>query len=187
MADGRRVRREQNREAVLDAMVSLFEAGSYQPTTDEIALRAGISPRSLFRYFTDTDDLSRAVIDRELLVSQPLLDADVDGDAPLDERIAGLVTARVRLFEAIAPTARAARLAATRNAVVAQRLRERRAHLRAQVRRLLDPGPSMLPAVDALCSFETYELLRHDQGLSKPKTIEALVIALRTLLVPVPA
>ena len=50
MADGRRVRREQNREAVLDAVVELFHEGSYQPTTDEIAIRAGLSPRSQFRY-----------------------------------------------------------------------------------------------------------------------------------------
>ena len=182
MADGRRVRREQNREAVLDALVELFHEGSYQPTTDEIAQRAGLSPRSLFRYFTDTEDLSRAVIDRELRTSQPLLELDVDEHAPLDERIEELVAARVRLFETIAPTARAARLAAVRNPTIATQLRERRARLRDQVRRVLDPEPAMLPALDALCSFETWELLRHDQGLSKPKAAAALTTSLRALI-----
>jgi AcrR family transcriptional regulator len=182
MADGRRVRREQNREAVLDAMVELFEEGSYQPTTDEIAQRAGISPRSLFRYFIDSEDLSRAVIDRELVTSQPLLELTVVDDAPLDERIRSLVEARVRLYETIAPTARAARLAATRNPTIAKQLRERRALLRGQVRRVLDPEAAMLPALDALCSFETYELLRHDQRLSKLKAAEALVVSLRALV-----
>ena len=178
MADGRRLRRSQNREAVLDAVVELFVKGSYQPTTEEIARRAGLSPRSLFRYFDDVEDLSRAVIDRELHASQPLLELVVDDGASLGERIRILVAARVRLFEAIAPTARAARLAALRNPIIAQRLRERRAFLRAQVRAVLDPPPALLPALDALCSFETYELLRHDQRLSKPKAAEALVSAL---------
>ena len=182
MADGRRVRREQNREAVLDAMVELFEEGSYQPTTDEIAQRAGISARSLFRYFTDTEDLSRAVIDRELVTSQPLLQLDIDEHEPLDVRIRALVAARVRLFEAIAPTARAARLAATRNPTIADQLRERRAFLRSQVRAVLDPEAAILPALDALCSFESYELLRHDQRLSKAKAAEALVMSLQALV-----
>ena len=42
--DGRRLRREQNREAVIDALVELFEEGSYTPSSGEIAERAGISP-----------------------------------------------------------------------------------------------------------------------------------------------
>ena len=181
MADGRSLRREQNREAVLDAMVELFGEGSYQPTTDEVAARAGLSPRSLFRYFTDVEDLTRAVIARELVVSKPLLELDVERSAPLADRVGGLVRARVRLFETIAPTARAARVAATRNPIVADQLRERRAHLRRQVRDLLSSPGDVVAAVDALCSFETYELLRHDQGLSKPKAtkvLEAAVLAL---------
>lgn len=182
MADGRRLRREQNRDAVLNAVVELFHEGSYQPTTDEIAGRAGLSPRSLFRYFDDVDDLSRAVIERELVATQPLLELHVDEAASTDERIRELVAARVRLFEAIAPTARAARLAAVRNPVIAQRLRARRALLRAQVRRVLDPPPALLPALDALCSFEAYELFRHDQRLSKSKATEALVASLQAIV-----
>ena len=58
--DGRRLRRDQNREAVLDALVALFHEGIYQPSTNDIAERAGISPRSVFRYFEDVDDLNRA-------------------------------------------------------------------------------------------------------------------------------
>lgn len=180
--DGRRLRRHQNREAVLDALVALFEEGSYHPTTDEIAERAGISPRSLFRYFVDADDLAQAVIDREIVASQPLLELDIDPDLPIGQRVQRLVESRARLFESIAPTARAARIAATRNAVIARRLHERRALLRAQVRELLAPPTPVLPAVDALCSFETYELLRHDQKLSRARTVDALVTAVDALV-----
>ena len=95
----------------------------------------------------------------------------------------------MRLFEMIAPAARAARGYALRHPVVAAHLRENRAYLRDQVHRLFaaeleGDRAALLPALDALCSFETCELLRFDQGLSRPKTASALVRALTALLEP---
>jgi AcrR family transcriptional regulator len=184
--DGRRLRREQNRDAVLDALTELFAEGAYQPNANQIAERAGLSPRSLFRYFDDVDDLNHAAIDRQLAAARPLLDVGVPPDAPTVTKIERLVDARVRLFETIAPAARSARVCAHRHAVVATQLREGRSYLRHQVARLFAPelgrDRALLPAVDVLCSFETYELLRTDQGLSRTKTVGALVAALHALL-----
>jgi AcrR family transcriptional regulator len=185
--DGRRLRREQNREAVLDALVALFTEGFYQPRASEIAERAGISPRSLFRYFDDVDDLNRAAIEHQLAAARPQLDIGIGPDAPTKAKVGRVVEARVRLFETIAPAARAARGYALSHAVVAAHLRDSRAHLRDQVGRLfaaeLDGDrATLLPALDALCSFETFELLRFDQGLSRPATVSALVSALTALL-----
>jgi AcrR family transcriptional regulator len=188
--DGRTRRREQNREAVLDALVRLFEEGDYQPTTEEIAQRAGLSARSLFRYFDDTDDLARAAIERELQTAGPLLELRVDPAASLDERIAAVVGARMRLYEAVAPTARAARACAHRNATVAEQLRRRRAMFRRQVAHAFAPelagdrddGATRLAAVDVLCSFETFDLLRLDQRLSRQRTTESVTTALAAVL-----
>ena len=187
--DGRRLRREQNREAVIDALVALFEEGRYQPGTAEIAERAGLSPRSLFRYFDDADDLNHAAIDRQLAKARPLLAVGVGPDAPTAEKIRHLVAARVKLHETTAPAARAARASAHRRPVVATQLHDARSFLRHQIERLFaaELGGAravLLPAVDALCSFETYELLRHDHGLSRSKVTSALVAALTTLLDP---
>jgi AcrR family transcriptional regulator len=187
VVDGRRLRREQNREAVIDALVALFEDGIYEPGSAQIAERAGLSPRSLFRYFDDVDDLNHAAIDRQLAAARPLLDVDAQPDDPLAHRVARLVDARIRLFEAITPGARAARICAHRHRVVADQVHDSRSYLRAQVRRLfareLDGDRAgLLPAVDALCSFETYELLRSDQRLSRVKTAAALEAALTSLL-----
>jgi AcrR family transcriptional regulator len=188
-ADGRRVRRAQNREAVLDALTQLFREGRYQPSSNEIADRAGLSPRSLFRYFDDIDDLNRAAIERQLALARPLLDIGLDRDAPIATKVERLVEGRVRLFERIAPAARAARVCAHRHPVVAAQLHESRAYLRSQVRNVFSQElhgatADVLPALDALCSFETYELLRGDQGLSRPQTVSALVRALTALLEP---
>ena len=187
LVDGRRLRRSQNRSAVVDALVELFEEGVYQPSTGEIAQRAGISARSLFRYFDDVDDLHQAAIESQLERARPLLDPAVDADAPTRTKIAGIVEARVHLFETIEPAARAGRIVAHRRPLVAATVEESRAHLRNQLRRLFatelrGERAVFLPAIDALCSFESYELLRVHQGLSRPKTVAALVAALTKLL-----
>ena len=185
--DGRRLRRAQNRDAVLEAMGALFAEGSYQPNVGEIAERAGLSPRSLFRYFDDLDDLVGAAIEHHLYRARPLLVLEIGGDSSTAAKIDHLVARRVALFEATAPAARAARACAHRQPVVAAQVARARSYLRHQVARLLAPelaGPAgaHLPAIDALCSFETYELLRGAHGLSRARTIEAMTGALRALL-----
>src|SRR5947199_5772249 len=112
VVDGRRLRREQNRDAVLDALVALHADGVYQPSTNEIAERAGLSPRSLFRYFDDVDDLNRAAIERQLAEARPLLDVGVGPEAATATKIEHVVEARMRLFQATAPAARAGRISA---------------------------------------------------------------------------
>jgi AcrR family transcriptional regulator len=179
--DGRRLRREQNRQAVLDALVSLLEDGEYQPTSTAIAERAGISPRSLFRYFDDVDDLSRAAIERHMARWGALFTFDIDLELPLPERIRAVVEQRARLFDVIAPIARTARVTAHRNKVIGAQLRNIRGHLRTEVARVLGAG-DVLPVLDALLSFESYELLRHDQHLSRDKVLDHLTGAVAALL-----
>ena len=186
--DGRHQRRERNREAVIDALLTLFEEGTYQPSSDEIAERAGISSRSLFRYFDDIDDLNRAAVERELASAQPMLELHLDASASTSEKIERVVTKRIELWEAIEPAARAARLNRYRRPVIAAQLVEGRAFLRAQLRELFAPElqdrAMLLGAIEVLTSFESYELLRIDQKLSRPKTIATLTSALHALLTP---
>lgn len=188
MLDGRRLRRVGNREAVIDALLELFRSGVYQPTAAQVAGQAGLSLRSLFRYFDDVDDLRGAAIERHLATMQAWLDIDVAPGDPLDVRIGRFVTGRIRLFEAVAPTARAARAVAHRQDVVAAQMAEARKRLRQQVRELFAPElagsrADLLGAVDALTSFESYELMRHDQRLSQARTKAVLVRALTALLI----
>jgi AcrR family transcriptional regulator len=185
--DGRRLRREQNRQAVLDALVELYAEGQYQPGSTLIAERAGLSPRSLFRYFDDIDDLNRAAIECQLAAARPLLHVDVGSDDDTATKVARLVESRAALFEATAPAARAARVCAPSHAVVATQVHDSRSYLRRQIEHLFAPElrgrrKVLLAAVDARCSFETWELLRREQALSRDKAVVALMVAVDTLL-----
>ena len=187
LTDGRRRRRKENRDTVIDALIALFDAGKYQPSAQEIAEQAGVSPRSLFRYFDDLDDLSEAAIERLVEGSRPFAEVEIPSSMPLSDRVDLLVEARVRLFETTAAAARAARITAHRRAPVATQLHDSRSFLRQQVSTVfgaeLDAGRRhLLPAVDALCSFETYDLLRSSHRLSQKRITDTLRDALRALL-----
>jgi AcrR family transcriptional regulator len=195
LVDGRRQRRERNRTAVVDALLDRYRQGDLNPATDDLAAAAGISPRSLFRYFTDLDDLVRAAIVRQQGHLAPRYLVPVDPETPLPRRIDGFVTARVDLLEAMGPVAEVARLRARDHPVIATELARIRTTLRRQVATLFgrelaalgDDGPATLALVDVAASWEAHHLLRHDQGLDRPGTEAALVLGLTRLLVPAAA
>ena len=188
--DGRHLRREENRTAVVEALVSLYEEGRYDPSAADIAERAGLSPRSLFRYFDDTDDLARAAVAHHVARVRPLLSVEVDPADPLERRIDEVVRRRIELWEAVGPSARVARMRAPVVPVLAAELHRNRAAQRAQLERVLAPelqalgdrGRQVLAAADVLCSFESYDMLRHDQGNAAREVAAILTDALRRLL-----
>lgn len=187
--DGRHLRRQQNRQAIVEALCELYEEGRYDATAAEVSERAGLSPRSLFRYFDDTDDLARAAIEHQQALARPLLRIGATPDDDLGTRIAAVVRARLDLWAHVAPGARAARMRAPISEAVAVELRQARSFLRHQLAELFaaeiaERGEHVLAAADVLCSFESVELLLHDHRLSRRRTAALLTESLRALLAP---
>ncbi|QYG95131.1 TetR/AcrR family transcriptional regulator [Iamia sp. SCSIO 61187] len=194
--DGRTARRARNREAVVTALLDLYRDGVLMPSADQIAARAGVSARSIFRYFADVDDLASEAVARQQEHLAPLLVLDLDPDAPLDDRIAAFVSARVRVLSGMGEVGRVARIRSVQQPVVARGLAHIRRALRDQVSVVLGPGladrpdaerAALLAAADVLCSWEAHDLMRHDQGLGPDATEAAMGLALRRLLAPAPA
>ena len=189
--DGRHARRDRNRLAVVDAMLQLYAEGNLDPSSDEIAERAGLSPRSLFRYFDDLDDLVRVAIGRQHERLLPMARLDVSVDAPLGQRVARLVAQRLRLFEKIASVGIVSRVRAPFQPLIASELAISRSFLRRQIEQLFEPELSAhdpadaagaLAAIDVLTSFESLHLLQHDQQLSPARIEATLVRAITRLL-----
>ena len=189
--DGRAARRDRNRIAVLDAVVELFSEGNLDPGPDEVADRVGLSVRSVYRYFEDRDALVRAAIDRHLETVFPLYLIHAIGEGELDARIERFVSARLRLYETIASTARAARVRAAVNQIIRAQVDLTRRALRDQVERHFAPELDALPsdrrlaitmAVDMLGQFESLDYYRLHRGLSLAETQAALTEAVRVLL-----
>lgn len=110
--DGRTLRRTRNRTAVIAALLDIIREGNLRPSASEIADRAGVSHRSIFRYFDDLDDLRRTAIDHAFEQARPMADIPDIGSGSLDERTASLVDARLALFESVDGTMQLARMRA---------------------------------------------------------------------------
>jgi AcrR family transcriptional regulator len=189
--DGRTARRDRNRVAVLDAVLTLFSEDNPNPSPEQVAQRSGVSLRSVYRYVADADDLIRSAIERHVEIVQPLFVIDDLGRGSLPHRLETFIDARLRLYEAIAPTARAARLRAPTNDAIRRQLELRRRFLREQTERQFAPEldrlgapvrAAVLGAVDALTQIETIDLYRHLRRCSPNDTRQMLDIALRALL-----
>ncbi|HEY4375946.1 MAG TPA: hypothetical protein VGM93_02265, partial [Acidimicrobiales bacterium] len=103
--DGRRARPERGRRAVVDAMLELLDEGMIDPGAQPIAERAGVSVRSVFRYFEDLDALAAAAVERQIERVGHLYEPPAR-DGSQVERVEAIVAQRRRLYEAIAPVRR---------------------------------------------------------------------------------
>lgn len=194
VSDGRRLRRDRNRQAVVHALLGLYKEGNLRPSSSEVAQRAGLSPRSLFRYFDDVDDLCRAAVDRHIRRILPLNEIRAVPEDPVPAKAAALAAQRVRLHEAIGSVGVVSRLQAPFQPLVQAELERARHGWRRQIADLFAPeiaamgaaGGAVLAAADVLCSFESHQLLRHDQGCS-PARVRAVLATSLTALFERPA
>lgn len=190
-ADGRTARRERNRDLVLDAVLELFAEGSLEPSAGEVAERSGVSLRSVYRYFDDSETLIRAAIARNLDRVRPLFEIDGLGEGPLGERIDRMVTGRFRLYEEIAPMMRATLQRAPANDILRENLDMNLRAMRRQVREMFAPELDALTPADArevaggldiLLSFHSLEQLRRTRAQTGAQSRRIIVRAVTALL-----
>lgn len=194
-ADGRNLRRERNRETIVAALLHLYDEGHIDVSAAGIANRAGLSERSLFRYFDDVDDLYRAACDAQFDRISLLADISNLGRGSLASKVERFVDQRIRLFKKVGNIGRAARAHAHRVPLIQKQLSKGRKILRDQMlHHFHDELATMdrtarlaaIAGIDVLCSYESYELMRHDQGLSDVAVKSALAISLTKFLEPNP-
>ncbi|HEY2746671.1 MAG TPA: TetR family transcriptional regulator [Polyangia bacterium] len=176
--DGRAARAERTRNAVVDALLDLIDGGNLQPTAQEVATRAGVSPRIVYFHFEDHAKLFAAAAARQ---SERVL-ADfrvIDASAPFAERLDAFVAMRARMFARAFNTRRAARLYEHVAPIVAGTLAFIRAVKREEAERVFARElDAMRPprrrdravALGAVTSFNTWESLRAHAGLSLEDT-----------------
>jgi AcrR family transcriptional regulator len=190
-ADGRTARRQRNRELVLDAALELFGEGMLEPGAAEVAERSGVSLRSVYRYFDDTDALIRAAVARSIEKVRPLFELDRLGEGPRQDRVERIVAGRVRLHGEVAPMVRATMQRAPTNTILRETHERNLAALRRQVEAMFAPELDALApddahevaaALDIVLGFQAIEHLRRIRGFSGEATRRTLVRAVTGVL-----
>jgi len=175
--DGRARRSQRSRAAIVDALHGLVGEGILQPTAQQIADRAGVGLRSVFRHFSDMESLLAEVDQRVRAQALPLLRAEPPRGGR-SERARALVARRIALFEQIAPYKRSGSLHRWRAAFIARNHAELARALRADLLRALpelrDAPDDVLEALDMALSFEAWDRMRTDQRLGRERAAAAL-------------
>jgi TetR/AcrR family transcriptional regulator, regulator of autoinduction and epiphytic fitness len=188
--DGRTIRAERTRGAVVEALLTLLNEGRLRPTAAEIAERAGVSERSVFQHFPDREALLEAVA-REQYQRVVTTVRPVDASMSLSQRIDDFVDQRCTVFEGGAGVRRAALLMEPQSDVVAGWLTSVRRAGAAEVERIFrreleatpaDEREPLGAALVAACAWSTFEALRFHQGLSVRRTRGAMRTMVARLL-----
>lgn len=184
--DGRTARALRTREAIVEGLVALLEAGAVQPSVEEIAARAGVSERTIFGHFHDREGLFAAVSEHQAARLRSEWGELPPPEAPLDERLDAFVDQRARIYELIAPVRRAGLLMAPFSETTQMNIAALRSLKRREAWRLF--GPELAgdrvrgAALAALASFSGWSALRGEQGLSVDDARAALRSGLEALL-----
>lgn len=181
--DGRRQRGQNNRARIVRAVLELTREGVFTPSAEQVARRADVSLRTVFRHFADMDSLYREVsqpIEAELreIAGRPFRSND------WRERLMELVERRCEAFDRIAPFRRAAEAQRHRSEFLEQSSQRLATVSRGILESVLPESAhrsDTFEAIDMLLSFPAWNRLRNEQALSNARACEVLKAAVAKL------
>lgn len=176
--DGRRRRSESSRDKIVAAMLALVAEGQITPSADQVATRASVGLRSVFRHFKDMESLyaeMTARLSRQFeMWLVPFDSTDWRG------QLAETIERRVTTYEKLMPFKRAADAHRHKSAAIQAEHVRTLALMRARLRSVLPDAitgdEQGFETLDLMLSVETWQRLRMEQGLSARKA-RALITA----------
>ncbi|MBW2242389.1 MAG: TetR/AcrR family transcriptional regulator [Deltaproteobacteria bacterium] len=184
-SDGRARRSERSRQAIVQALMALIGEGSPRPTAQQVAERAGVGIRTVFRHFSDMETLYAEMDVRLRVELRPLLRGG-QPEGGLEERIVALVARRADLFERFSPYHRSAALHRWRSHYLRGRhatdVRELRTNLLRWLPELEQRDSELTDAAELATSSEAWDRLRSEQRLSRNRASTVIEGTLRRLL-----
>lgn len=184
-ADGRHRRSMSSQRRIVRAMLELVAEGNVAPSADDVSDRAGVGRRSVFRHFSDMDSLYRemaAVLHVQFaqIAEQPFKATQ------WRDQLIELVERRANAFDRMAPYLSASIVHRNQSPVLQEGHVRFVGILRALLVNRLPPDVArdkvFVDAVDLLISFEAWQRLRQDQGLSPGDAKQVLSSAVQAVL-----
>jgi len=183
--DGRRQRSETSRKRIVRAMLELIGGGDVSPSAENVAARAGLGLRTVFRHFENMETLYQeinAAMTAELrpVAEKPFRRRDWRGQ--LDE----IVERRIAIFERIMPFKIATDVHRHHSPFLARKSEDLTLEQRAVLVRAVPADKryddAFFESLDLLLSFETWRRLRKEQKLSVARARRTLALLLGALM-----
>lgn len=183
--DGRRRRGQDNRARIVAAMMEIVHEGDVAPSAEQVAARADVGLRTVFRHFQDMDSLYREIALVVGAQGRAMLGGPIQAEHWRD-RVIEQIGRRALVFEKIAPFKRAADVFRHRSKVLGSDYSRLVVELREALVRELPPeiahDATRVEVLDLLMSFEAWSRLRREQDLTPKQAQDVLEAAVRRLL-----
>ena len=183
--DGRSLRGERNRQALLDAAMEMLDEGNLAPSAQEVAERAGVALRGIFRHFGGMEGLFAAV-DERVRESAVAILAGGNREGSFRERLLRAVEQRALAYEKNTNALLGGQAQRWRSPYIKENYARAQQELRKDLENWLPELTNLAAhrreAVDANASFETWYRLREHQNLSVDKAIDIVYDTLKILI-----
>ncbi len=166
-------------------MLELIGEGSLSPTAQQVAERAEVGVRTVFRHFSDMETLF-ATMNEEITAEVTSLFVDDVQTGPFEERVDALIDRRVAIFGKLAPYFRSSTLQRWRSHFLQEEHERTTRVFRRDLRRWLPEIESapvdVADAIELMLSFEAWNRLRMEQRLGLRRTVDVIRITVVELL-----
>ena len=182
--DGRLERRKASRKKIVNCTRKLIIEGYAEPTAEQVAERAGLTTRTLFRHFPDMQSLYLEVITEGRELAFAVMDEPFPTGSSA-ELLRTIVARRARVYEHLLPLQISRTLllhrsdqaqSDTRNDVI-----RRRKRLREILPGQVTADPLLFEAIDGVLGIVFWMSLRRDQKLSAQRAEEVMLHAVLRL------
>jgi AcrR family transcriptional regulator len=176
--DGRVLRSERSRQLIMDSMNQLIREGNLAPTAQQVAERAEVGIRSVFRHFNGMESLFESM-DKAIIETYRDKFRGGNRQGTLEERILHAMERHATAYEFAQPVLDMTKAQMWRFRILkknyARSQRELRKDLEDWLPELGKLPPLQRELIEAAASYEFWNRLRVHQGLSKAKATKAVV------------
>jgi AcrR family transcriptional regulator len=175
--DGRRRRSQDSRQRIVAAMIDLVGEGRITPSAEEVAARAGVGLRTVFRHFNDMESLyaemTATLAEQYEMWLIPFESVDWQG------QLREVVERRTATYEKLLPFKRAGDAHRHMSPAIQTEHVRVREMMRRRLRSFL-PGAIAddvlrFETIDMLLSFEAWQRLRDEQALDPSRARQLIM------------
>ena len=184
-ADGRRLRSSRSKQRIITALFELLAEGDMTPSAVDVAARAKVGMRTVFRHFEDMDkiynemalELSEAVI--------PMITAPYETTAWRD-RLFECLEKRAELYEIVFPMKLCLTIRRFQSRFLEEQHQRDISYLRSALQTILPDeilnDRDVFGAIEAALDFSTWRQLRQDQERSVESAKKSIQLTLQGLI-----
>jgi len=187
--DGRKARGQASRRKLVAAMIALVKEGKVAPTAEQVATRAEVGLRTVFRHFDVKERASREISTEVMQLITPQINQPFKGES-WRERLDEVIERRSKMFEAILPfriateTLRHTSPTLQQNQALLVQLQD--TLLRRILPEALQQDPVLFAALNLVLGAGTWQQLRVEQKLDKVTARRTMTLLVHGLLAQQP-